>query len=263
MSQTNTHGHSTLFVSGESWIHTLHPFNKLAYVLLTGVIVYWSTTNWYVELASITLSVILLLLSGTFKQSWKLLWRILLPLSLFMLPIHGILFPGNKTILFSIHTFHIYREGLLFASNVLLQLSAIITASLLFVLSTPPADLMTAISRAGWPPSVAYLLGSPLILLPLMRRKIVTIQESQRARGLDAGGNFIQRFRALLPLISPLVLGSFVEIEQRAITLELRGFNSPGSTTCWRELSDSTLQRTARWLMLACATALFLYPFFQ
>lgn len=263
MSQTNTHCNTTLFIPGESWIHTLHPFNKIAYILLTGVIVYWSKTNWFVELTSITLSFTLAFVSGTLKQSWKLWWRLILPLSVFMLPIHGVLYPDNQTVIFSVNKLHLYKEGLLFASNILLQLSAIITASLLFVLSTSPADLITAISRAGWPPSMAYLLGSPLILLPLMRRKIGTIQESQRARGLDAGGNFIQRFRALLPLISPLVLGSFVEIEQRAITLELRGFNSAGSKTCWRELSDSMIQRTARWFMLALAAAIFLYPFFQ
>lgn len=209
---------ATLFVNRKTWLHKLHPFNKLAYILLTGVVVYLGPAEWYVEA----------LLSGeVFKATWLLVWRTLLPLSFFMIIIHGFLYPENRTILVSMSGVHFYQEGFLFAQNILLQLAAVLTASLIFVLCTHPTDLITAISQAGFPQSLAYLVGSPMLLLPIMRARIRTIQDAQRARGLDSEGSFKKRFLALFPLVAPLVLGSLVEIEQRSIALEIRGFRAP------------------------------------
>ncbi len=242
-------GNATLFIAGKSWLHRLHPFNKLLYILLTGVIIYAGPKGWPVEVFLITLNGIMALTGGVFTAAWRLLWRSLLPLTLFMITIHGFLHADNRIILFSFGRLHFYQEGFVFAINVLLQLNAVLTASLLFVFCTHPADLISAISQAGWPPSLAYLLSSPLLLLPLMHTRIRTIQAAQRSRGLDSEGNFFKRFLALFPLVTPLVLGALVEMEQRSIALEIRGFNAPGPTTSWRTIADSTGQQAARWTM--------------
>jgi energy-coupling factor transport system permease protein len=254
---------ATLFIAGKSRLHGLHPFNKLLYILLTGVIVYAGPKGWFVEIFLITLNGILALHGGVFTAAWRLLWRTLLPLALFMITIHGFLHPDNRIILLSFGWLHFYQEGFVFAINVLLQLSALLTASLLFVFCTHPADLISAISQAGWPPSLAYLLGSPLLLLPLMRARIRTIQAAQRSRGLHSEGNFVRRFLSLFPLVTPLVLGSLVEIEQRSIALEIRGFNTPGPKTSWRTIADSTGQQVARWTMFLLIILLFIGRIFR
>ncbi len=45
--------------------------------------------------------------------------------------------------------------------------------------------------------------------------------------GLETEGGAGRRIRALLPLVVPLVLGSIVDIEERAIALEARAFSGP------------------------------------
>lgn len=250
MSRPEKKSVTTLFVSRKTWLHGLHPFNKLVYILLTGVVVYLGPGVWYVEVICIISNLGLAIHGEVFIVTWRLVWRILLPPAFFMIIIHGFLYPENRTILISFNGLHFHQEGFLYALNILLQLTALLSASLIFVLCTNPSDLTAAISQVGYPQSLSYLLGSPLLLLPVMRARIGRIQDAQRSRGLDSEGNIIKRFFSLLPLVAPLVLGSLVEIEQRSIALETRGFNTPGPKTSLRTVSDTTWQQLLRWTML-------------
>lgn len=252
----------TLHVEGTSWLHACHPFNKLAYVLLVGVVVYCAPGAWVPDVALIVLNAFFAAYCGLLAAMWGLVWRTLLPLALFMLPIHGTLYPDNQTPLYFFSFFTLYAEGLYFAGVILLQLTAVLTASLLFVFATHPSDYIAALTQAGWPSSLAYLMGSPLLMLPAMRARAATIQAAQRARGLDAEGGILGRVRSLAPLVAPLVLGAFAEVEQRAIALELRGFSASGPRTSLRDIADSSLQRLLRWGMLAFSLGLALYACF-
>lgn len=250
---------ATLFIDKDSWVQRLHPFTKLSHILLTGVALYAGTCGWLYIVLLFLVNVILVASGRLLRETGLALGRIVLPLLLFMIPIHGFLYPDNKTVLLDAHGVTMYQEGLIFALTIIAKLTVVLMASLLFVFSTHPADLITAISHAGKSPNLAYLLGSPLLLLATMRERIETIQAAQQARGLKTEGNVFQRFRGLAPLIVPLVIGAIVEIEQRSIALEVRGFTSTSAKTSLRILSDSTSQRLARWLMLATAAACILF----
>jgi energy-coupling factor transport system permease protein len=250
---------ATLFIDRNSWIHRLHPFTKLSYILLTGVLVYSGLISW--KLTGLLLLVnTLILSSGLFlRETWQSVWRVMLPLLLFMIPIHSFLYPGNKTVLFSASGIAVYQEGFCFALVTLLKLTVVLMTSLLFVFSTHPADLITSISQKGKSPSLAYLLGSPLLLLAGMGKRIEIIKAAQQARGLDTGGNMFQRFFSLAPLILPLVTGAIVEVEQRSIALEVRGFKSTSAKTSLRIVTDSSIQLLSRWLMLSAAGVIIIF----
>ncbi len=247
----------TLCIAPATWLHTCHPYNKLAYVLLAGVAVYCLPGRWMPGAFFLGLNLLVGGLGGVLPNILNFSWRVLLPLALFMFPIHGFLYPANHTPLWSYHSFVVYQEGLLFAAKILMQLAAVLTASLLFVFTTEPADFITALVQTGWPPFAAYLVGGPLLMLPAMRERIRVIQAAQRSRGLDSEGSLMKRIRSVGPLVTPLVIGAFTEIEQRAIALEARGFNLPGRRTSLREVSDSKLQKTLRWLMLCVSVIIF------
>jgi energy-coupling factor transporter transmembrane protein EcfT len=159
---------------------------------------------------------------------------------------------------FDWQTLTIYREGLLFGIRTLLQVAAVLSASLLFVYTTHPADLFAALQTTGWSQGIAYVFSSPLLLIPAMRERIEIIHAAQAARGLSSDGNIFQRTRALAPLLVPLVLGAFTEIEERSIALDVRAFNSPGRKTLWRIVPDSRGQRLGRWSMLLLSFVLIL-----
>lgn len=249
----------TLFIDGNSWLHQTHPFNKLGYILLTGVSVYLLPGGWLTNIALLLVNLGFSLSAGIFKASWKVVWKTMLPLAVFMVLIHGVLYPGNQTILLDLRWFNFYQEGLVFAVNTILKLVILLTASLLFVFTTHPADLISTVSQTAGSPTLAYLVGSPLLLLPAMGERIVAIQSAQRSRGLDTQGNLLKRFYGLAPLFIPLVIGSLMEVEQRAVALELRGFKSKRLKTHVRIIPDSMLQRRMRWLMLILTICIIIY----
>jgi energy-coupling factor transport system permease protein len=254
----------TLYVEGRSFVHALNPLTKLTWVLLAGALAYGvpvsgTEARWLICAALLALDGCLLLSAGAAYRAWGIVWRIMLPLALFMLPIHGLLYPGNRTVVWAWHGIAVHREGLFFALTVLLQVAVLLSASLLFVLCTHPADMVTAVTRAGGSPKLAFLVGSPLLMLPAMRARAATVQAAQRARGLDSEGGIFKRAKGLFPLVKPFLLGAIMEIEQRAVALEVRGFNSRSPRTAWRKVSDSTAQRRARRAMLAACLGVAVY----
>jgi energy-coupling factor transport system permease protein len=73
---------------------------------------------------------------------------------------------------------------------------------------------------------------------------------------LETEGGLPRRLRALLPLVAPLILGSLMDLEERAIALEARAFTRRGPKTSLMEIPDSPLERVARWGLLLAVAAL-------
>ena len=110
---------------------------------------------------------------------------------------------------------------------------------------------MSDLTRRGLPGQFAYVIISTLQILPQMQAKAQTIIAAQRARGLDTESTFLRRAGSLLPLVGPLVFGSLVEVEERAIAIEARGFTSTHTKTSLHEVPDTQLDKTLRIVLIA------------
>jgi energy-coupling factor transport system permease protein len=109
---------------------------------------------------------------------------------------------------------------------------------------------MSDLTRRGLPGQFAYVIISTLQILPQMQAKAQTIIAAQRSRGLDTESTFLKRAGAVLPLVSPLVFGSLVEVEERAIAIEARGFTSKKEKTSFHEIPDTQLDKALRWILI-------------
>jgi energy-coupling factor transport system permease protein len=109
---------------------------------------------------------------------------------------------------------------------------------------------MSDLTRRGVSGNLSYVITSSLQIIPQMQVKAETIIDAQRSRGLETTGNVFKRGRALIPLVGPLVFGSLVEVEERAIAIEARAFTSPLKKTSLREIPDRPAERAARWLFI-------------
>ncbi len=176
----------------------------------------------------------------------KRMSQILLPFAFFLFFIHGFFFPGNQTALFTFGPFEVGAEGLIFATQTLVKLLSALALSFLLIFTTHPADLIHSLMGLGLSHRIAYLIGSPLLLIPQMAERVQTIKHAQQSRGLSFEGGLFRRMKALLPIATPLILGSLVDIEERTIALEVRGFSAPVKKTYLRELKDSRTQKILR-----------------
>jgi len=82
-----------------------------------------------------------------------------------------------------------------------------------------------------------------------MLDKAGRILEAQQARGLPASGSPSARVRAVVPLLGPLIIGSLIDVRERSLALEARGFSSGAARTAYRIVAttptDVTVTRLA------------------
>ena len=217
------------------------------------VIIFSGPGGWLSAIIVGLLTMLLLWLAGLAGRVVRTIIQLLAPLTVVLFLVHGLFNPNNHTILLELGPFAIGKEGLAFASLIMLRLAATLAASLLLVITTHPAHLVQALTEVGLPHGLAYLLGSPLLLLPQIAGRIQIIQAAQQARGLETQGNLLQRVQALFPLVAPLVFSSLVDVEERSLALEVRSFSAPNPKTSLNELVDTPVQRIVRRVMILMA----------
>jgi energy-coupling factor transporter transmembrane protein EcfT len=110
---------------------------------------------------------------------------------------------------------------------------------------------MSDLTRRGLPGQFSYVIISTLQILPQIIAKSQTIIAAQRSRGLDTESSFFKRAGSLIPLVGPLVFGSLMEVEERAIAIEARGFTSKHVKTSLHEIPDPSFDQMLRWGFVA------------
>jgi energy-coupling factor transport system permease protein len=122
--------------------------------------------------------------------------------------------------------FSFYQDGLFFGLKTASRLILLSFSILLFFVSTPLPVLIDYLQKRGLPSALVLVLLLTLHFLDQLPSKIHQIFLAQQARGAPVNAGVLARARALLSILSPLVLSSIVESIERGTALELRGFLS-------------------------------------
>jgi energy-coupling factor transport system permease protein len=244
---------STLYLDRPSPIHRLNPITKLVGVVAIILLVF-ALPYWWAPLAILVVVVVpAALLAQVGGRLLLVGGAILVPLLLVVTIGQGFFNSRGETVLFSLGPFDFALEGVLFAAAVGGRTAVLVTAAMLLLLTTHPGKLLTALSQNGMPPKIAYVISSTLQMLPTFRTRADSILLAQRSRGLKTRGNPLRRFAVLVPLISPLVLGVFVDVDERSTAMEARAFGATGRRTALEVLPDPVGEHVARWTVILIA----------
>ena len=235
----------SIYAARESGLHNLNPITKfiIAFCILVSGFVLPGLLTSYLILGLVIIPLAVWgkvagrMIQLVFNISWPLIVSVLIIQTLFW---------GQGTTLFQIGFIAPKLEGLLFAIKSGGRILFIMADFILFSLTTRPDTLMISLKQAGLPSGLAYIIVTTLQLVPQFVTKANTILDAQRSRGLETQGSLITRARALLPLVLPLVVGSLLEVEERAIAIEARAFNSKRVETSLLEIPDSQRQKILR-----------------
>ncbi len=239
-------------------MHRWHPRTKLVYAACAVVLGF--VMPWPLLAAGLfVLATGLALCARLFGPYVRMLRAAVLILFVALFVIQGLFYPGRETPLFSVGPVTVWVEGVRYAADVAARLLAMISSMGVLVLTTRPADLAAGLQEWGISHRFGYAVLLTLQVVPEMQRRVRTILDAQRTRGVETEGNLLQRARAFVPVLGPLVTSSILGIETRALALEARGFGLQGERTRVYPLTDSWPQRIARLLMLAGTGALILY----
>ncbi len=239
----------TLYIPRSSGLHALHPLTKIA---MTGVFFVAAATlpNVWWLLALYALGLLPLAVWGQvlrpfLKSNALLIW----PFALSLFLIQGF-FAHGEHVLLQLGPLSLKEEGLWLAAHFTARLLVWLGAATLMMIATRPDKLMLALIERGMPRQIAYIILAALQIIPRFQDKAQGILDAQRSRGLETEGSLIHRMRMLVPLVAPLILGSVLELDERAMALEARAFSRQGPRTSLTELTDSKSQSILRWCLL-------------
>ncbi len=240
---------SLLFTPGTSLLHKANPLTSLVIMLwmISAAAVLPTIGTAILVLVAVTVS----MATGVGKRAVKRLLLTMTPIGVALVVVHGLLIqrPDHT----DIGLVAISPDGLDYALRVFMRVAAMLMATLLFVTTTHPADMLKALDQRGVPPGIGYLVASPLLLIEPFSDRAKAIRDAQRVRGLDITGSWKARITALPVLLMPLITLALSDLDQRASILSGRAFRAFPRRTVINAPHDSTFQVWFRRVVLAIA----------
>lgn len=212
----------SLYKDKGTWLNAMHPYTKLLYILAAICIPLIGGELWLFPIFIVCS--LCLLASGKVLKGALPLVAFSFTLIIVIFLIQGLFNHNNEELLFSVGALHFYKEGVLYATKIGLNILNMLLAFTVFILTTSPQELVDEMEKSGFSPKFGYIINSVFQILPQMMSTKDTITDAQRSRGMETEGKLSVRMKAFLPLISPVVMSSLINTRERAIALEVRGF---------------------------------------
>jgi energy-coupling factor transport system permease protein len=243
------------YVPYNSFVHRMDPRAKIFCLIALMVAIFldysysWAMTFTMDGIAFVVVLILLWCTHTGFTQvlnSLKSLWI----MAIFLLIIYILMPVGTETswVAFSLGTYPIYWSSILNAIKILLRLMLMIELTMVLTSSTKPLDMTYAFEWYLWPlkwigfPSheVAMTLSIALRFIPTILEDVDRIMKAQSSRGVDfKHGHIGAKFHAIISLIVPLFVSSFLRSEELANAMECRGYDPKAKRTRYRKLKFS------------------------
>ena len=236
----------SLYVDKDTYLTRMHPFTKLCYIF-TAIVASLVAGKLWAFAAFIGISLVMLISGKIIRKVFPLIaFSFTILITIFL--INGLFNHENATMLFAAGPLKFYQEGMLYALRISLNVLNMLLAFAVFVLTTRPVELVEDLERIGFSPKIGYVVSSVFQIVPQMSGTMNTIMDAQRSRGLETECSLLTRAKSFLPLISPVVMSSLINTRERAIALEIRGFEAGQKKTYLRE--DKMKNSDRIWCMI-------------
>ena len=170
-------------------------------------------------------------------------------LTLIIFAVQGLMIPSND-IMAKFGFITVYKTGIITAVRLTSKIAALVSTITMLTLISKAKEFTVALEKKGVNPKAAFILLLSLQMIPEMKKQSDIIMDSQKARGVEMEGNVFVRFKALIPIFIPMVLSSIISTEERAITLESRGFSIGEKRTILHDIEETKNDKIMK-IMLA------------
>lgn len=152
--------------------------------------------------------------------------------------------PG-EVVLVKAWVFTITLEGVKRSIFMALRLTFLIIGSSLMTLTTTPNQLTDALEKLLKPLNkikvpvheIAMMMSIALRFIPILIDETDKIMKAQMARGADfESGNFIQRIKAMLPILIPLFISAVRRANDLALAMDARCYHGGDGRTKMKPL---------------------------
>ncbi len=227
-----------------SVIHRLNPCLKLIYFIALLVMIFVAD-NFYGFIVIGAFLLFSILLSRVPIKSVLQSLKAILFIIVFTVILNLFFSPKTGKVVVEIWKIKLYSGSLKFSAFMCLRLVTLAIASAVLTLTTTPIELTDGIEALLKPltyikfpvHTLALIMSIALRFIPTLSEKTQTIMSAQKARGssLDTGG-FIKKVKALVPVLIPLLIGSFNIADQLGDAMDARCYGT-GKRTKYKKLT--------------------------
>lgn len=164
----------------------------------------------------------------------KIVGIIFAPILVALLILHGFFHPYHLANIQWKNVPALSTKGMSYAMIIWFRFICAGSFAFLFLRTTKISALTSALEEVKMPRVLSYIILNAINIFPDLQKRIGNIRVSQQARGMKLKGSLRNRIRALLSLLSPLIYGELEQLDQRALTLEIKGFRNNKKPTIYK-----------------------------
>jgi len=219
------------YINGDSVIHRLDPRVRLLLTLAYIIMLFMFNTLLQMLLALILILIAYMIVKIPPRMLLKSL-KPVIPIVLFTSVLNMFFISGEP--LFTIGKLSVAKEGVYYAAMLSLRVICLLAGSSLLTYTSTPIQLtgaleslMMPLSKIGLPVNdLAMMMTIALRFIPTLLEETDKIMAAQKSRGANLDtGNFIERIRALTPILIPLFVSAFRRADELALAMECRCYN--------------------------------------
>lgn len=256
------------YIPGKSFIHRLDPRVKIILTFVYIVFIFVASNFEGLLTMSVLILGILLLSGVPLSQYFKSLKAIL-----FVVIFTSVLnlFYGGGNVLWSWGFIQITSGGVANAVFVTIRIISLILFSSVLTFTTSPTELTDALERIMKPlkllhvkvHEIAMMMTIALRFVPTLLEETDKIMSAQKARGADMeSGGFMQRVKALIPILIPLFVSAFRRAYDLAMAMECRCYHGGEGRTRMKVLKARKSDVAITVFSLALCTGIILLNIF-
>jgi energy-coupling factor transport system permease protein len=230
---------ASLYVDADTFLHSLDARAKLFLSMALFVPAYVFGRPEYVAVPFLLSFVALW--AGKGLRNLRRIWIIVVALFIVGLVVWPGFVDRGGAVLVDVGPLFLSERQALFATGRSLRIATFILGGLAYVSTTSNEELVRGMRGLGIPYAFCFAVGTALRLFPTFLGAAGTVRQAQEARGLDlSASNPIERIRSFIPLLVPVFMTAFRNVETQSMALEARGFDTRRERTFYGATSFAT-----------------------
>ena len=245
---------------GDSLVHRFDPRLKLVLTIAYIVLLFAASNPLGLALSILFLAAMYKVAKIPGKMILKSL-KPILPIVIFTAVLNLFFVSGEGEPLVHIWFLTIYAEGVRYAVLMAVRVMALIAGTSLLTYTTSPIVLTDAIEQLLKPlgklhfpvHELAMMMSIALRFIPTLIEETDKIMNAQKARGamLD-NGKFMDRIKALVPVLIPLFISAFRRADELAMAMECRCYHGGEGRTRLKVLKFGALDVKCAVVLTLC-----------
>ena len=231
------------YLPGTSFLHKMDARVKIVCTLAFIITIFLCHNFWSLGLMVLAAAVITLLS----RVPVRMLTRSLRPVAFILLftAVLNLFYTKTGNVLWHWKIFTLTDRGLYTAIFMAVRILSLVSVSALLTYTTTPTALTDGIEKLLSPlrlvkvpvHALAMMMTLALRFIPTLIEEIDRIMSAQKARGADLeSGGFIQRAKALLPILIPLFVSAFRRAYDLAYAMECRCYRGGEGRTRMKQM---------------------------